>query len=335
MTIALADIQSDVEAPLRWTMSRFAAGPIRRKEAGTWVATWGPTTRPSPIALDWAALVSLLTTWRHYPRPTVFPDLDGKLALDCWSPAVYPPECRRRKKVRVASISALVLDFDDGTRMEDAVVVYQDFDHIGHTSWSHTEDHHRFRIVLPLAEPVPGPEWARAWRWVLRDWQERSPRQDAGALVGRPDTACKDASRLYFLPAIRPGAPRYAWSHLGYYGLLSIPWHTLPADAAPRLITPLRPIAVSSDRMEREIKARLNTEPAARRDLGHVLDGVVTGELVRHVRCPQCGKRSVWWPIQPTHRKTALCNHRKTCGWWGFLFDLALLSGLAVETQAA
>ncbi|MFT5682673.1 MAG: hypothetical protein ACI8RZ_003597 [Myxococcota bacterium] len=121
---------------------------------------------------------------------------------------------------------------------------------------------------------------------------------------------------------------------LGYYGPLSIPWQTLPAEAAPRPIVPVRPMLVRGDRVERAIQERLNQEPAARRDLGAVLDGVVGAELIRHVRCPQCGKRSVWWPIRPDQRKTASCNHRNTCGWWGWLFDLALLSGLSVERAA-
>lgn len=319
---------------MEWSLSRFAAGPVRRKESGSWVQTWGPTTRPEPATLDWSGLVSLLTTWRHYPCPTAFPNLDGKLALDCWSPATYPPDCSRRKKSLVASVTCLVLDFDDGLRFEQAVEVYQDFDHIGHTSWSHAETHHKFRLILPLAEPVPGPVWSRAWRWVLEDWQAKAPRDAEGKLLGTPDTACKDASRLYFLPAIRPGAPRYAWVHQSYYGPLSIPWRALPADPPPRPIAPIRPRLVGSDQAEREIQKRLNSEPAARRDLGHVLDGAVGEELVRHVRCPSCDKRSVWWPIRPDRRKTASCNHRNTCGWWGWLFDLALLSGLSVERAA-
>ncbi|MDG1401439.1 MAG: hypothetical protein P8R45_11905, partial [Candidatus Binatia bacterium] len=61
----------------------------------------------------------------------------------------------------------------------------------------------------------PGPVWPRAWQWVLEDWRAKAPRDDDGALLGSPDTACKDASRLYFLPAIRPGAPRYAWVNHG------------------------------------------------------------------------------------------------------------------------
>ncbi len=270
----------------------------------------------------------MLTTWRHYPRPTAITDLDPKLSVDCWSPAVYPAGCQRRQKAAVDAVTCLVLDFDDGTRMEEAAVVYQNFDHIGHSSWSHAEDHHKFRLILPLAQPVPGPEWPRAWQWVIADWQARAPET-----AGRPDPACKDASRLYFLPAIRPGAPRESWVHEGYYGPLSLPWQIIP-ERRPPPITPLRPVLVCTSRAEREIQRRLNTEPVARRELGRVLSGAVGVELVRYVRCPGCGRLSVWWSIHPDRRRTAACNHRSTCGWWGWLFDLAVLSGLSVERAA-
>ncbi len=287
------------------------------------------------MSLDGLGLVSLLTTWRHYPRPAAFPELNGKLSVDCWSPATYPPDCARRKKASVVSVSMAVLDFDDGTTIEEAVRAWQHWDLIVHTSWGHTDESPRFRLVLPLEDPVPASHWPAAWRWLLTRWEQQAPRQESGALCGHPDPCCKDASRIYFLPALRPGqGTRFSGASQGYAGLLHIPWRDLSTTPSPRAIRPIRPVEVSPRHRDWTIRRRLDEEPAARRALGHVLEGAVGSELVRHVRCPQCGQPSVWWAIQPERRRTATCNHRQSCGWWGWLFDLAILSGLSVERAA-
>ncbi len=31
-----------------------------------------------------------------------------------------------------------------------------------HTSYSHTPEHHKYRIALPLLEPIPASDWPRA-----------------------------------------------------------------------------------------------------------------------------------------------------------------------------
>jgi HNH endonuclease len=81
-----------------------------------------------------------------------FEVLDDKRRGRCWSPTEYAPGHTTRGNAGVAAVSALVFDLDrvppDPKRLESVCW-------IGHTTWSHTTLAPRWRIALPLVEPVP------------------------------------------------------------------------------------------------------------------------------------------------------------------------------------
>ncbi len=309
-------------------ISLFPAGPIRRKtKQEGWRTEIGPSPLPRARDVLWDELVVLLTRFRSYPPIGL--TSHPKLRVDCWSPASYAPSVLRRSSAAVEEVCALVLDFDNGVTFEESLRVWGEWTHIGHTSWSHTEGHHKFRLVLPLARQVPGAEWHRAWAWALALWGEEAPRRAGGAICGTPDEKCKDASRIYFLPALRAGQERLSWHHEGSWGWLDIPWEDEPPAPPPAPIRPVVRAVVEDWQFVREASRRLNEEPAARRDLGAALGGSVGEDRVRHVKCPQCGEKSVWWLIRPQKKRTASCNHRESCGGWWWLYDLALLHGVA------
>ena len=87
---------------------------------------------------------------------------------------------------------------------------------IGHTTWSHTTLAPRWRVVVPLAEPVPAASWSDVWR------RARS------ALCPEADPSCKDPSRQYYLPSHAGGVTAKATCHDG--PLLNAA--TLPATPA-------------------------------------------------------------------------------------------------------
>ncbi len=151
-------------------------------------SAWDSRPRPMTVGLD--AFARALTTF----RPRI--GLVDKRGLPAWSPASFGGEVRRSSEVR--SISSVVLDLD-GAVPEVVRGAWSDVLHVAHTTWSHSELDARFRMVVPLARPVPAERWADAWSWAAT----RTPLADA---------ACKDPGRLYFLPAIREvDQPRFVW----------------------------------------------------------------------------------------------------------------------------
>lgn len=142
------------------------------------------------------------TTWaelladRWWTQPA---QLTDKLQSKGWSPATFAGD--KRAKAGVEQVYALVLDYEavEGetpASVEDALDLWQGLRLLLHTSYSHAPDRPRFRVILPLTRPVTGPEYSLLWRWAASRCAE----------AGHPiDEACRDPSRLWFLPAIPPG----------------------------------------------------------------------------------------------------------------------------------
>ncbi len=107
-----------------------------------------------------------------------------------------------RAKQNVESLSGLVLDFDNTEagwiplpefilQLEQLGLVY-----LYYTTWSHTEVHHRWRLVLPFETPVAVDFWPEAHSRVL-------------TLLGNPvgiDTAAsRDVARMWIMPCKAAG----------------------------------------------------------------------------------------------------------------------------------
>lgn len=128
----------------------------------------------------------------------------AKRDLRLWSPALYRPGRSKRGSENVTHVSCLVLDYDDGTPIADASVTWSAFFHIVHTTWSHTAEHPKFRVVMPLAFPVPAEDWGKVWSWA-----EELARFEI-------DPAMKSPAATYALPAVpHRDWPREAFSRPG------------------------------------------------------------------------------------------------------------------------
>ena len=115
----------------------------------------------------------------------------------CWSPTRYADGATSRGNAGVLEVSALVFDLD---RVPPNPERLADCCWLGHTTWSHTPSAPRWRVVIPLARPVPAKQWADAWR------------RARAALCPEADPSCKDASRAYWLPSHSGGVTsRTAW----------------------------------------------------------------------------------------------------------------------------
>ena len=67
----------------------------------------------------------------------------------------------RAINVNYDTIHALILEFDKGVSIEGVQKLIQKYSYAMHTTSSHTKEHNRFRVILPLDGPYPEPFWTR------------------------------------------------------------------------------------------------------------------------------------------------------------------------------
>jgi hypothetical protein len=268
--------------------------------------------RPKRLSAPWSLLAAMLSApWRYR----------AKLEAPAWSPAVYSPNARRGR-AGVLSVSCLVFDYDDGTAVAAAREPWMGHPHLVHTSWSHTLQLAKFRLVLPLQTAVPSSAWLKTWQYA------------STLAVGEVDPKCKDPSRLYFLPAVRSERTPFEFiEHDPGGSLLELDWDRIPEPPRPRppCRAATRRVACSDGQRDAARAHRLKTDPETRRRAGAELGGREQGQggsqRVTGVVCPGCHRRTVYWFIGPERMTSAACNHVNSCGWRGPL--LSLLKGAA------
>lgn len=281
--------------------------------------------RPQRLTRSWSEMCRNLTTFRETAEKTECP---------LWSPVEYAPGARRGN-AGVVSLSWLVLDYDDGRRLREARTTWKDWPHIIHTSYSHSSDHHKFRVCVPLESPVPAEAWPRVWRWA----EERT-----GKAI---DKHCKDPARMFYVPAHPPEGEHWAqvWDEPSRMLDLS-DWRDLPEPeslvaarkrAVPR--PPARmPPGVRPSAALREARERLKSDAGARHRaammLGAGIRGTSPDESAHGMVCPSCSRPSVWFPLSPHGTPQAMCNHRNSCGWSGWLDVLLEGAGISPEHSA-
>ena len=276
------------------------------------VAYYASTRDPKAHArrLSWPALASDLGRWREWRG-----DKRARLvSCPLWSPVRLSEP--RRAAAHVISVSALVLDYDDGATLDDALTTWRGYRLAAHTTWSHAEAAPRFRVVLPLAVAVAGAEWSDLYRHVLR-------RRGAQA-----DRACCDPARAYYVPAVGAGGPHRYEVREGRELDLSATLERVRHERRKRDRERERRrrevrAAMASTAAEETRRARdaLRYDPAARESLARAVGARVVNGHARRAPCPQCGGADVWWAIES--EGYAACNHAYTCGYAASLFDYA------------
>ncbi|GBR17508.1 hypothetical protein [Gluconobacter frateurii] len=89
----------------------------------------------------------------------------------------------------------LGLDFDDETnKISEVLEFFKDYSYFFYTSHSHTEHHHKFRIILELDCEINDNSEARLLSDIIKNRLS-----EKGILI---DTACKDISRRFFIPSL-------------------------------------------------------------------------------------------------------------------------------------
>jgi putative DNA primase/helicase len=126
---------------------------------------------------------------QHQERPT-------KTGAQAWSPTKYKPGATRGNG-GVESISCAVLDIDNGTPLENVRRKLDGYAFLAHSSFSHTDEHPKYRIILPLNTASPAQNWPLHWARI-NHW-----------LGHINDPATKDQARIYFMPCHPPGSQTF------------------------------------------------------------------------------------------------------------------------------
>lgn len=120
----------------------------------------------------------------------------------CHTTGQSHPGFRRSENVR--AVTALLLDFDDLTQEQAETIghLIDGYSYVSYTSHSHNPPNkHAFRVLMQLSRPVllEGADRINTWK----TWWQKAIQYlgiPPAGTPGGPDTACKDAARLYFLP---------------------------------------------------------------------------------------------------------------------------------------
>lgn len=90
-----------------------------------------------------------------------------------------------RRNDNVRSVSMAVFDFDKGQLPETIRELFKDFNYVIYSTHSHTKAEPKFRLVLPLKDPLPSETFKLAWPFGVEGM----------------DPSCKDLARIFYLPS--------------------------------------------------------------------------------------------------------------------------------------
>ena len=286
----------------------------------TYYAHTFDSRNPKMLRVSWSALSADLQRFRPHTGTK-----EHRLrTAPLWSPVELSEP--RRASACVRNVTALVLDYDDDAALTvpEALERWDGWERVGYTTWSHSEEAPRCRVVLPLFRPIPGEWWADLYRSILRD-------QGRGA-----DPQCCDPSRAYYLPAVGAGGPHYServegdpidlWPRAQRLQDEKQREAQRLQEVRQRMAEQARARIREKGNQETHLRKVLATDSEARRrlaviagmDLTHATSGA---EVARRGRCPSCGRPAVWFALAGGW---ARCNHRQSCGWAAAAYDYAV-----------
>lgn len=243
----------------------------------------------------------MLHKWRKHVQK-------DRMAL--WSPTKYKIGTQSRTSSNVDTLSAVVLDMDDGQTDIKHVIQYwreRQITCICHESFGSTPSHPKFRVVLPLSTPVPVDLWPALWARIAED----SP--------GNPDPACKDAARIYYKNYGTFQGPGLVKTSI----LSLLDWQSMNLTPPKKVHPKWQQISPPKRNPLYENEPDY-TDPQVRLDLATRLGARISDTRAYNIRCPQCSRNSVWFFLNPGKKNSAGCNHQgQSCGWNGGLWRLA------------
>lgn len=169
-------------------------------------ATWHYLDAPVAVAIAegvqtgvWSGRREL--SWAEIVREHVEADTKDSVALFSF----VRPSRQERRSDSVEFVSALCFDVDGkaGATWDDVLDRFEGVACWAYTTWSHTEEAHAFRVVLPLERAIRPDVYAEVWNMTV----------DLFGLRGIVDESCKDIARLFYVPSCKPGAVRWQYDN--------------------------------------------------------------------------------------------------------------------------
>lgn len=295
-------------------------------------------------------------SWETFTRFITMVRTDGhrdKKDVPVWSPASFVRYPLKNNNVRFVSFA--VFDIDGGLEW-DKHHLFDAFQYVAHTSYSHTYDKHKWRLIIPFETPIPNELWSTAWDRLAKWFED---------ITGtKADKACKDARRFYYLPtggkSYDDGVIRGFYKYEGKFQLLhthinnegrTIVYDIEELRQEKRAIEETRRRWIEKKRAElkvlenlpewqrnphRELRLRILTDRSWRETLGLRLGGKLTHDRAIKFPCPNCGKSDATYfyldPIVVVNYDEkgeqyescvnfkAYCQHLNKCG--GHSWDL-------------
>lgn len=244
-----------------------------------------------------------------YQKIAAYPEtVKEKKQLEMWSPVTF---IARRRKSDVLAIHCMVFDVDCGLPFETHHK-FKRFDYIAHTSFSHSPKLHKWRLILPLQESIKPKEWKYAWSEGAAIFK---------SITGKnADPACKDPCRAYYVGGTtKENLHNYdSWYNEGDCRLRLE--YVIPPPKKPRTVGKIKTFN------QEEFTRYVNTTPNKdeRQDIAHRLGAQMGDNIARKIKCPACGRFSVWFWIDVADDGMfkARCNHVNSCGYSGSITDL-------------
>lgn len=116
------------------------------------------------------------------------------------------PNTVRRCAANVVAVFALMLDFDSNMTISEAQTFFSEYEYAGYTSFNHlrTPGVHKFRIILPLSEPITPTDLKLKSVSILK-W------------LNNADESTLDISRGFYVPSTSADNIKnaYAWNNTG------------------------------------------------------------------------------------------------------------------------
>lgn len=147
-----------------------------------------PAANPHPKNKEEKRIEAFKFSTPHIPQAADFHTEDELIELvtnNCWSPFVFSGH---RSGENFISCDLLVYDIDENLTIDEAKVKVeaQNIACLALPSPSHTEEAHRFRIIMPLARTIYDQEvYVQTWL-------------KGAEFFGVVDEQCKDLARAYF-----------------------------------------------------------------------------------------------------------------------------------------
>lgn len=274
--------------------------------------------------LNWEKLARTLT----HPREIV-----PKKKQQLWSPTTFSVG---RSKAHALWTDLLVFDVDDNNKYEDVQKKLQELGlaYIMHTTISHTEEHHKFRVILPLQAPVYNTEpttpgqgmelWPFYYSRAIEYWK-----QNIGNEI---DESCKDVSRAYFISYGKDN-PLYRsdWSQGNPVCFLEVAQMDYNEEKERRDQAELeRKIQLqkrqnyknnrqkshhSHTNWKKVLYDNLRDDPEYRATLAQNLGCTIRSGRAEGFKCPDCGRSdATFFYLSPIPYSSGFCGHRNSCG---------------------